>query len=511
MKRICFVYLLLLLLTETVGQTMNVNYKNGFVQNENVAEIDSITFSENQSVGTISTIASRIDSISSELNAINNLEHSRVFISENYSEYSNSYTSYYVPIDKVKNSSLCHLQDLSFSETGVYYLKFYDDNKMCIGFTTCRDNNAVEVPIGTSEVEVRLRKSMTLADEKLRLQVTGVFGEPEDQVLKYSQVLLDVDTLSNTASSDFAWENCGMAVVKVEEGIDFVWQTDAIGIGLRGQCVAYFDNEHNLIRVNYYPQNSGVTSYLTGYKGFKETAPKGAKTMYVTLYRWDTNTLSSVNAIYMPYSELNSKKFQTNKRKGKRVWLFGDSISATAWQSGESPANVQTDLTTGIGGWISEFMKDVVVRPDYWVNYSRGGYTLSDITADCSGNSYLRMLNQAILDYTNGKIVAPDIVMIAGCTNDIDITPLRNIDKDEIGLSPYPSYDAYAEHSFFTNDDGDYNHRTLIPLKDINKGKIIGAIRYVVEKVGTIFPDCKFMIITPPSHLGKASRINLLV
>lgn len=59
-------------------------------------------------------------------------------------------------------------------------------------------------------------------------------------------------------------------------------------------------------------------------------------------------------------------------------------------------------------------------------------------------------------------------------------------------------YDTFMEHKFMTDESNN-----IIPINNIPTFKLAGAIRYLIQRVGTLFPNCRYMICTSlqaPNH-----------
>jgi len=162
-----------------------------------------------------------------------------------------------------------------------------------------------------------------------------------------------------------------------------------------------------------------------------------------------------------------------------RVLKLGDSITANLMSAGSW--NI----------WFNGALGPFSVN-----SYATGGATLSstepyfgDQYRTSGGNTFMRQCEAAYYGISNGTIPMPDIFMIMGGTNDFDVG--RHVTPAEQGST---DYDEYMEQTFFTQSPG-YN--TLIPLENVNRGKVAGALRYIVERLGTIAPNAIFIICTP--------------
>lgn len=195
----------------------------------------------------------------------------------------------------------------------------------------------------------------------------------------------------------------------------------------------------------------------------------------------------------------------------KVIWLLGDSIALGAGQI--------TALQGGSnGGWTRYFID--IAKPYAVYNYAMGGYTLTDnVEAGPDGiitnasNSFIARLEELITKYQSqtaeNPILPPDYLFICGCANDmgkvrddvsgefdghtyVSKTDLANETINPGGLD----YNAAMERIFITDLYGDDNKRKLINIQAVPMFKIAGAVRYIVQRVGTLFPACKFVIST---------------
>jgi len=210
-------------------------------------------------------------------------------------------------------------------------------------------------------------------------------------------------------------------------------------------------------------------------------------------------------------AEIVKKEKPVSKELSKKtILMFGTSIENTGFAQSTVPYSGDK-LRGTTGGWVGRFLD--IVRPAKFYNYASGGYTLTDTsgltgTALATGGStsFLRQLEIFINDYNvqGSTLTAPDIVIICGCTNDFGQSTPRYITDSEISAAN-KSYDKYIEESFFLqNDLPIYNDNRLIPLENIRLSKIPGALRYIVQRLGTMFPSVKFFIVTPIQSTAHA-------
>ena len=172
----------------------------------------------------------------------------------------------------------------------------------------------------------------------------------------------------------------------------------------------------------------------------------------------------------------------------KNVLVLGDSISANS---------------LGYGGWVRQFNN--LLRPKNLYRYAVGGKTLTEKSGlfgealIFDGNAgFCAMLERAIKAYTDGTIEKPDILIVNGCTNDFTTDPLAYIDTALHGEHNSEAYANYVESEFFTNSNLTlYGNYVAKSLATIDISKIIGAVRYIVERALTYFPNIKIFFCTP--------------
>ena len=174
-------------------------------------------------------------------------------------------------------------------------------------------------------------------------------------------------------------------------------------------------------------------------------------------------------------------KVINNSLANKFVCKLGDSITANnisqgSWNIWFNGALNPQSLTSRASGGATLTSKFVGFGQDY----------LND------GNTFMRQCETVYRDIAAGTIAPPDIVIIMGGTNDFDNNnPTSFVTPTEQGSLPY---DEYMEQTFLTNAPA-YN--TLKPLADVSRTKVAGAIRYIVERLGTISPNTVFIVCTP--------------
>lgn len=196
------------------------------------------------------------------------------------------------------------------------------------------------------------------------------------------------------------------------------------------------------------------------------------------------------------------------KACNKNIWLLGDSIASGAGQIGTLQGGSS-------GGWLRYFID--IVKPNAVYNKAMGGYTLTDIAEPgndgiitTATQSYISELEAIISDYEGDgtdKPLAPDYVFICGCANDVgkirsglanEWSGYSYVTKDDLAnetINPDGlDYNALMEEIFVTKLNE--NKRQLVQINTVPMFKIAGAILYIVKRVGSLFPNCKFVIAT---------------
>lgn len=188
------------------------------------------------------------------------------------------------------------------------------------------------------------------------------------------------------------------------------------------------------------------------------------------------------------YNDIYRNIEQTTKQVvnlyDKNVLILGDSISSNG-------------TTNYYGGWVKQL--DGLLKPKQIYRYSQGGATLTDTSgvfgADyitLGNNSLIKQAEQYIADYNALTTPLVDIIFIYGGVNDYDLN--RYVTLADIGTTPY---DEYVERNYFTSSVTNQ----LLDLSTIDRGNAVGALRYIVERIGEVLPNVHFYIMTPPQTL----------
>lgn len=447
----------------------------------------------------------RLDDIESYINRLSNeFDTNSLIVSklanlvttESYIARMEEYDSYYVraiiDIAEVKETATALLNMALFHVDGV---TMYDANEVISGKIAYQASiSDFFIPVGTTKLVMELRVNQGYGlDSLIKLSVTSVFGEAETAVYKNSAIVLR----DGVPTYEYAERNCALQRMVIDklQG-KYIYFNNSEGYPFRDTIFTYHDKQGKLLAMDKFAASDGLyKEYRRGLFGFAINIPHGCKYIYVKYYDWDGVSETEIVSDLVEYDKLNySESHPIN------IWIFGDSISATGYHSNIQPL----DAIGNVGGWISLFLEKVRTRPAKIVNYSVGGYTLSDVSGDNSGNSYLKRVDEALKDSLDGAIPIPDIVLIVGCTNDIDQEVKRYVTDEELNGG---NYDDYAENTWFTpSTDIGWNTYPLIPLDTINRGKIIGAIRYIVEKIGNEYKGVKFLVVTPPQSTRKTLK-----
>lgn len=374
------------------------------------------------------------------------------------------------------------------------HIYMYDKHGAFIGqLDYAASRSSFTMLANTARVDVILRKNMYSNTADISISYTAPIYDSF-----FNTQLLSNLYIGDSNNIHYGSSTRVIARIAVKPNTDYALVTDSNFVLTSGSPAA----------TNIYAADGTLLSHASitkkevfksGLTGYRITTPANAAYIYTTISTGASDIAGITIAEVVEYTALNIK----TEARPLSVWCFGDSISSTSYHTDVYPWITNGRESYGLGGWISRFLLQTKIRPKKWYNFSVGGYTLSDITSSLDGNSYINEVNYAITAYNNGDVDAPDVVMIVGCTNDIDASPNRAVTNAEIEASSYENYEDYVEHTFFTQAGGDYYHRPLISIADVNKGKIIGAIRYIVEQLGTLFPDVRFMIATPPQSSRK--------
>ncbi|QEL01584.1 hypothetical protein FKG96_12460 [Olivibacter sp. LS-1] len=171
-----------------------------------------------------------------------------------------------------------------------------------------------------------------------------------------------------------------------------------------------------------------------------------------------------------------SEKGIDNRLSYKTGAVLGDSNSAN---------------NNGTGSWKRRF--NAVHKPFVDISLATGGATLTS-TENLFGPEYRTGGNTLMRQVENLIASAnyPDVVFVVALTNDFDLG--RHVTPAMVTASGASDYNEYMERTFMTNAP---NYNTLIPLQNVNRGMVAGALRYIVERLMETRPLCKVVVVTP--------------
>ena len=207
-------------------------------------------------------------------------------------------------------------------------------------------------------------------------------------------------------------------------------------IGGVGACIAFYSE--NMVYMSDYSVvgNDHV-------KHIYSVVPAGAAYFVVSGYN------------YTPYVVAFSK-IKINNLLGKKIMFFGDSIT-------DDPARYRNDLIALTG---LNTVESFAVSQATLTNASD---TVMDGNPTTSANNTVPNQVQKLL---NGTFDTPDVVIVSAGTND-DV-----------------SHFAYSETQFI--DNGDY-----IAVGDCNLTNVSGAMRWIYEKIMSVYPNAQVFFATP--------------
>lgn len=269
-----------------------------------------------------------------------------------------------------------------------------------------------------------------------------------------------------------------------------------------------------------------------GYNGYiKFTAPAGAKYMsiqvakcltpyggditdYPVIVCKEKDILAAIKgAEKLSYKGVvTGEEIALTKRNTfKNIWILGDSLAG-------GYGNTSTFEGESMPGWLRYFVD--AVKPKSVYNSSAGGYTLTDASktfvddvVQNPSNSFISLLENTISRYNEQPEVAhgiptPDYVFICGCANDMGktrdtsvtgnfstVSYINQEDLESVDINPNSlSYDDLMDNIFIRHNVD--NVSILNEMNEVPIFKIAGAVRYIVLRVGNLFPNCKFVVST---------------
>ena len=305
--------------------------------------------------------------------------------------------------------------------------------------------------------------------------------------------------------------------------------------------VIFLDENKNIVSVYTQEDVTYLKGFSTfwnigngnlGYNGYmKFTAPAGAKYMYMqvakclTPYEGDITdypvivckekdvlaAIKSAEKLIYKGVVTGNEISLTKRNTFKNIWILGDSLAG-------GYGNTSTFEGGSMPGWLRYFVD--AVKPKSVYNSSAGGYTLTDASktfvddvVQNPSKSFIALLENTISRYNEQPEVAhgiptPDYVFICGCANDMGktrdtsvtgnfstVSYINQEDVESVDINPDSlSYDDLMDNIFIRhNVDG---ASILNEMNEVPIFKIAGAVRYIVLRVGNLFPNCKFVVST---------------
>lgn len=391
-------------------------------------------------------------------------------------------------------------------------------------------------------------------------QPTNDFVQPtgSNLVTKYNLINAHLYYKNNRLEPKVQSTNRGGAVMYVpcEAG-----ETYMVGDAVKGNGIAN-PSMHTNNPVIFLDENKSIVSAFTkedvtylkgfstfwntgndnlGYNGYmKFTAPAGAKYMCIqvalclTPYEGDITdypvivckekdvlaAIKTAEKLIYPGVVTGAEISLTKRNTFKNIWILGDSLAG-------GYGNLATFEGGSMTGWLRYFVE--AVKPKSVYNSSAGGYTLTDASktfvddvVQSPSNSFVALLENAISLYNEQPgvqhgIPTPDYVFICGCANDMGKTRGTDVTGNFSGVSYINEADIQSEDinpdSLSYDDLMDtifirHNVDNVSYLNEMNEVlifKIAGAVRYIVLRVGNLFPNCKFVISTNPINAQSFS------
>lgn len=380
---------------------------------------------------------------------------------------------------------------------------------------------------------------------------TNDFVQPtgSNLVTKYNLINAHVYYKNNRLEPKIQATNIGGAVMYVpcEEG-----ETYMVGDAVKNNGIAN-ESMHTDNPVIFLDENKSIVSAFTkeqvtylkgfstfwntgdfniGYNGYiKFTAPAGAKYMYIqvvkclTPYEGDItdypiivckekDVLAAIKtAEKLIYSGVvTGAEISLPKRNTfKNIWILGDSLAG-------GRGNLATFEGQPEAGWLRYFIEAAKPRSVY--NSSAGGFTLTDASktfvddvVQSPSRSFISLLESVIYRYqeqpeVTHDIPTPDYVFICGCANDMGktrgtevtgnfsgVSYINEADMQSEDINPDSlSYDDLMDKIFIRHNVDNVSY--LNEMNEVPIFKIAGAVRYIVLRVGNLFPNCKFVVST---------------
>ena len=269
-----------------------------------------------------------------------------------------------------------------------------------------------------------------------------------------------------------------------------------------------------------------------GYNGYiKFTAPAGAKYMYIQVVKcltpYEGNitdypvivckekdvlaAIKTAERLIYPGVVTGAEISLSKRNTFKNIWILGDSLAG-------GYGNLSTFEGASGLGWLRYFID--AAKPKAVYNSSAGGYTLTDASktfvddvVQSPSQSFISLLESVIRLYQEQPevqhgIPTPDYVFICGCANDMGktrgtevtgnfsgVSYINEADMKSEDINPDSlSYDDLMDTIFIRHNVDNVSY--LNEMNEVPIFKIAGAVRYIVLRVGNLFPNCKFVIST---------------
>lgn len=380
---------------------------------------------------------------------------------------------------------------------------------------------------------------------------TNDFVQPtgSNLVTKYNLINAHVYYRNNRLNPKIQSTNIGGAVMYVpcEAG-----ETYMVGDAIKGNGIAnesmrttnpviFLDENKSIVSAFTQEQVTYLKGFSTfwnigdgnmGYNGYiKFTAPAGAKYMYIqvakclTAYKGyitdypvivckEKDILAAIKTaekLIYPGVVTGAEISLPKRNTFKNIWILGDSLAG-------GYGNLSTFEGSSIPGWLRYFAE--AVKPKSVYNSSAGGYTLTDASktfvdnvVQSPSNSFVALLENTISRYNEQPevqhgIPTPDYVFICGCANDMGktrgtsvtgnfsgVSYINEADMQSEDINPDSlSYDDLMDNIFIRHNVDNVSY--LNEMNEVPIFKIAGAVRYIVLRVGNLFPNCKFVVST---------------
>lgn len=466
--------------------------------------------------------------------------------------------TYYFPVEEMMCRGKVHISPAPAGGNSDWFtINLFDKGNNLIATSQGDKNTETEFDyLEFTNKVVDTRRSLKhfnggYADLYLTEAPTNDFVQPTSSnlVTKYNLINAHVYYLNNRLEPMIQSRNIGGAVMYVPcvEGETYIVGDAISGNGIANESmrtknpVIFLDENKSIVSAFTKEDVTYIKGFSTfwnigngniGYNGYiKFTAPAGAKYMYIqvalclTAYEGDITdypvivckekdvlaAIKSAEKLIYPGVVTGAEISLTKRNTFKNIWILGDSLAG-------GYGNLSTFEGASVPGWLRYFAE--AAKPKSVYNASAGGYTLTDASktfvddvVQSPSNSFISLLENTISRYKEQPgvqhgIPTPDYVFICGCANDMgksrgtDVTGnfsgVSYINEDDIksvDINPNSlSYDDLMDNIFIRHNVDNVSY--LNEMNEVPIFKIAGAVRYIVLRVGNLFPDCKFVIST---------------